>query len=101
MQESAKSVKSVNANFLHFTNSCLSSTRGKYLGCFIHKFTNSYLTTFLATGARLFRTIISHKIVSKFALRWHFCRRLVLIYAKNLHISFIFCTFARTIRFLI
>ena len=38
MQESAKSVKSVNANFLHFTNSCLSSTRGKYLGCFIHKF---------------------------------------------------------------
>ena len=28
-------------------------------------FTDSYLTTFLATGARLFRTIISHKIVSK------------------------------------
>ena len=27
-------------------------------------FTNSYLTAFLATGARLFRTIISHKIVT-------------------------------------
>ena len=82
MQESAKSVKSVNANFLHFTNSCLSSTRGKYLGCFIHKFLSHCV-----------RTIISHKIVSKFALRWHFCRRLVLIYAKNLPKSFYFRTF--------
>ncbi len=53
MQESAKSVKSVNANFLHFTNSCLSSTRGKYLGCFIHKFLSHCV-----------RTIISHKIVT-------------------------------------
>ena len=39
---------------------------------------------------------LSHKIVGKIALRWHFCRRFAFIMQNNLYMLKFLCTFARS-----